>query len=99
MKTLFQKEFLRYGTKPYLLLRYARHRTNALVLFHKKLRPMEQKLKFAIFIPNTFYFNFIIYASIPKPLRRKRSNFDLIGIWGSKKCRLTRHFSESESYI
>ena len=22
-----------------------------------------------IFIPNTFYFNFIIYASIPKPLR------------------------------
>ena len=60
---------------------------------------MEQKLKFAIFIPNTFYFNFIIYASIPKPLRRKRSNFDLIGTWGSKKCRLTRHFSESESYI
>lgn len=30
---------------------------------------MKQKLKFAIFIPNTFYFNFIIYASIPKPLR------------------------------
>lgn len=43
---------------------------------------MKQKLKFAIFIPNTFYSNFTIYASIPKPLRRKRSNFDLIGIWG-----------------
>lgn len=49
---------------------------------------MKQKLKFAIFIPNTFYFNFIIYASIPKPLRRKRSNFDLIGIWGSKNAAL-----------
>ena len=28
-----------------------------------------------------------------------QNHFDLIGIWGSKKCRLTRHFSESESYI
>ena len=60
---------------------------------------MKQKLKFAIFIPNTFYFNFIIYASIPKPLRRKRSNFDLIGIWGSKKMPPYATFSESESYI
>ena len=54
---------------------------------------MKQKLKFAIFIPNTFYFNFIIYASIPKPLRRKRSNFDLIGIWGSKKCVKVKSFA------
>ena len=60
MKTLFRKEFLRYGTKPYLLLRYAHHRTNALVFLSNGAAP-DVRLYY-VFLYLTSHFNLLLLS-------------------------------------